>query len=85
MVEFTEKGAYAKTDIRTRFLESGCPNKKAREFLNGLHVKREELAAMGVDIDEKDYLSTITGSLSFHLANFASYRGADCRHHSRTY
>ena len=85
MVEFTEKGAYAKTDLHTRFLESGCPNKKACEFINGLHVKREELATVDVDIDEKDYLSTITSSLSFHLANFAAYRGVDCRHHSRTY
>lgn len=85
MVKFTEKGAYAKKDLRTRFLESGCPNKgKAREFLNGLHVKPEELAAMGVDIDEKDYLLTIIGSLPFHRANFAAYRGADCHHYSRT-
>ena len=85
VVKFTEKGAYTKMDLRTRFLESGCPNKgKAREFLNGLHVKREELAAMGVDIEEKDYLSTIIGSLHFHLTNFTAYRSADCHHHSRT-
>ena len=49
----------------------------AREFLDGLHIKREQLAAVSVGIDEKDYISTIIGSLPFHLANFAAYRGPD--------
>jgi len=75
VVKFMEKGAYAKTDLRTMFLESGCPNKgKACEFLNGLHVKREQLAAMGVDIDEKNYISTIIGSLPFHLSQLTTAR-----------
>ena len=62
--EYTDKGAYAKTDLRTKFLESRCPDKgNVWEFLEGLHVKREELAQVGVDINNKDYLSTIVGSL----------------------
>ena len=54
--EYTEKGAYAQTDLRGRFLESKCPDKgNVREFLDNLRVKREELTSVGVDIDEKDY------------------------------
>jgi hypothetical protein len=52
------------TDICGRFLESKCPDKgNVREFLHGLRVKHEELASVGVDIDEKDYRSTIKSSL----------------------
>jgi len=33
-----------------------CPDKaNVREFLDGLCTKREELATMAVDVDEKDY------------------------------
>ncbi|PPQ83602.1 hypothetical protein CVT26_001384 [Gymnopilus dilepis] len=71
--EFTEKGAYAQTDLRTKFLESRCPDKgNVREFLNGLRVKKEELASVGVIIEEKDYTSTIISSLPYALANYAS-------------
>jgi len=73
VTEYTDKGAYAQTELRTKFLESRCPEKgNVREFLEGLHVKREELAQVGVDIENKDYLSTIVGSLPFALSNFAS-------------
>ena len=42
VAEYTEKGAYAQTDLRGRFLESKCPDKgNVREFLDGLRVKRE--------------------------------------------
>ena len=80
VTEYTEKGAYAQTDLRGRFLESKCPDKgNVREFLDGLRVKREELASVGVDIDEKDYRSTIISSLPFTLANFASSQLAAAR------
>src|SRR5258708_23952071 len=70
--EYTEKGAYAQTELRTKFLESHCPEKgNIREFLEGLHVKKEELAQVEVTIDRKDYLSTIISSLPYHLSNFA--------------
>lgn len=36
VTEYTEKGAYAQTDMRARFLESKCPDKgNVREFLDG--------------------------------------------------
>jgi hypothetical protein len=80
VTEYTEKGAYAQTDLRGRFLESKCPDKgNVREFLDNLRVKREELASVGVDIDEKDYRSTIISSLPFALANFASSQLAAAR------
>ena len=40
------------------------------EFLDSLWVKQEELASVGVDIDEKDYCSTILASFPFALSNF---------------
>jgi len=71
--EYTEKGAFAQMDLRMCFLESKCPDKgNVRQFLDELHVKREELATVGVDIDEKDYRSTIISSLPYSLANFTS-------------
>ncbi|KJA29505.1 hypothetical protein HYPSUDRAFT_97398, partial [Hypholoma sublateritium FD-334 SS-4] len=63
-----------------RFLETKCPEKSnVREFLDNLRVKREELASVGVDIDEKDYRSTILSSLPTVLANFASSQLAAAR------
>jgi hypothetical protein len=50
-----------------------CPEKmNPREFLEGLRVKREELAQAGVMIEEKDYFSVIISSLPIGLSNFAS-------------
>ena len=83
--EYTEKGAFAQTDLRTRFLESKCPDKgNVRQFLDELRMKREELATVGVDIDEKDYHSTIISSLPYSLANFASNQLAAAKLYSST-
>jgi hypothetical protein len=80
VTEYTEKGAYAQTDLRARFLDSKCPERfNVREFLDTLRVKREELASVGVEIDEKDYRSTIISSLPNALANFASSQLAAAR------
>ena len=58
--EYTKKGTMTQTDLHTRFLESRCPEKSnVCAFLDLLHLKREELAQVGVKIDEKDYHSTI--------------------------
>ena len=63
VTEYTEKGAYAQTDLHGRFLKSKYPDKgNVQEFLDNLRVKQEELASVGVDIDEKDYQSTIISS-----------------------
>ncbi|KAF8989668.1 hypothetical protein BDZ89DRAFT_1197658, partial [Hymenopellis radicata] len=46
--------------MRRDFLEMKCASKqKVSEFLDSLSVKREELAAVGVDIVEQDYSQTI--------------------------
>src|SRR6266699_3491917 len=80
VVEYTSKGAYAQTDLRQKFMDMKCPDKgNVREFLDSLRVKREELASVGVDIDEKDYRSTILASLPITLSNFASAQLAAAR------
>ncbi|CAA7265260.1 unnamed protein product [Cyclocybe aegerita] len=79
-VEYTEKGAYAQTELCAKFLDSKCPDKgNVREFLGGLRVKKEELTKVGVDIDNKDYLSTIITSLPLWLSSFASAQLASAR------
>ncbi|KAJ3492715.1 hypothetical protein NLJ89_g11176 [Agrocybe chaxingu] len=80
VVEYMEKGAYAQTELHSKFLDSKCPDKgNIREFLGGLHVKKEELAMVGVDITNKDYLSTIIASLPLSLSSFASAQLASAR------
>src|SRR6266850_3340716 len=59
--------------MRAKFLDLKCPDKgNVRLFLDSLRTKREELATVGVEVDEKDYHSTIISSLPIPLANFAS-------------
>jgi hypothetical protein len=83
--EYTEKGAYAQTDMRAKFLASRCPEKgNVRDFLEELRTKREELVQVGVDIDAKDYLSTIISSLPISLSSFASAQLAAARMFSPT-
>jgi hypothetical protein len=83
--EYTEKGAYAQTDLQTKFLESKCTTGgDVRQFLDKLRTKRDELAAVGVSIREKDYRSTIIQSLPNHLAIFTSGQLATARLYSPT-
>ena len=71
--EYTKKGTMAQMDLCTEFLESKCPiGGDVHTWLDSLRVKREELAQAGVDIDEKDYHSTIIKSLPPFLSNFSS-------------
>jgi len=71
--EFSKKSAYAQADMRAKFMAMRCPEKgNPREFLEGLRVKKEELAQAGVEVDEKDYFSIIISSLPYSLSNFAS-------------
>ena len=51
-----------------RCLEKG----NLRDFLEGLRVKKEEMAQAGVNVNEKDYFSIIISSLPYSLSNFAS-------------
>jgi len=83
--EYTEKGTYAQTDLRTKFLESKCPfGGDIWQFLDELRAKRDELSAVGVKIEEKDYHSTIIQSLPNHLASFASGQLATARLYATT-
>jgi hypothetical protein len=72
--EYTEKSVYVQTNLRTKFLELKCPSGGGDiwTFLNKLHAKQDELSAVGVVIEEKDYQSTIIQSHPNHLASFAS-------------
>ena len=80
VTEYTQKGAFAQTEMRAKFLGMKCPEKgNVREFLDTLRVKKEELATLGVSIDDRDYLSTIIASLPISLANFASNQLAAAR------
>ena len=84
-IEYTEKGIFAQTDLCMHFLKSKCPEKgNVCQFLDELCIKWEELATVGVDIDEKDYYSTIISSLPIPLANFTSNQLAFAKIHSTT-
>ena len=47
-------------------------NTNTQHFLDGLWTKQEELASIGIEINEQDYWSTIVKSLPMSLANFTS-------------
>ena len=71
--EYTEKGASAQTDLRAQLRELKlAKGADVRQFLDGLRTKKEELAAVGVSIDDTDFRPTIIKSLPNSLANFAS-------------
>ena len=71
--EYTVKGAYTQTEMRTKFLTMRCLEKgNLRDFLRGLRLKKEELAQVGVKISDEDYLATIISSLPDGLSDFAS-------------
>jgi len=80
VVEYTSKGAYAQTDLHKKVMDMRCADKgNVREFLDDLRVKREELVSVGMDINKKDYRSTILASLPIALSNFASAQLAATR------
>ena len=80
ITEYTQKGTFAQTELRTQFLESKCPDKgNVRTFLEDLDTKRESLATVGVEINEDDYRSTMIRSLPPYLSTFASNQLAAAR------
>ncbi len=71
--EFSVKSQYAEADLLTAFSEMRCPRGgDIRTFLGQMRVKREELAAVGVTVTEKDYRSAIIKSLPEEMSKFAS-------------
>ena len=66
--EYTEKGTFAQTELRTCFLETQCQDKgDICQFLDDLCIKQEELATMGVELMKK-----ITTPLSYPPFLFTS-------------
>ena len=71
--EFSIKSQYAETDLLTAFTEMRCPRGgDVRSFLGQMRVRREELAAVGVTMTEKDYRSAIIKALPEEMSKFAS-------------
>jgi hypothetical protein len=72
--EFIAKGVYAKNDLEHAFLLMRCPKGgDIRTFLTSLTYKREELAAAGVTISDKDYERTILRGIPEELAKYAAH------------
>src|SRR6266702_2413643 len=70
--EFSVKSQYAEADLLTAFSEMHCPRGgDVRTFLGQMRVKREELAARGVTMTEKEYRSAIIKSLPEEMSKFA--------------
>ena len=71
--EFSIKGQYAEADLLMAFNKMRCPQGgDVRTFLGSMRVKREELAAVGVSMSEKEYRSAIIKSLPEEMSKFAS-------------
>jgi hypothetical protein len=72
-LEYQAKSAYAQADLHQSFLEMRCARGgDVREFLASLCYKREELAATGVHVTDKEYERTILRGIPSELATFAS-------------
>ena len=71
--EFTAKSVYAQNDLESAFYEMRCQKgEDVRVFLTNLRYKREELAAAGVLITDRDYQRTVLRGITEELARFAS-------------
>ncbi|KZT27770.1 hypothetical protein NEOLEDRAFT_1021166, partial [Neolentinus lepideus HHB14362 ss-1] len=71
--EFTHKGLHMQADICRHFMASKCSLKgNVRDFLEGLLMKKEELASIGVDISDKDLRATIVACLPEALSHFTA-------------
>ena len=79
--EFSKKSAYAQADMRAKFMAMRCLDKgNPREFLEGLRVRKEELAQRA-----SRSMKRITSRSSyppFHIPSQISHRANSRRHHS---
>ena len=72
--EYQAKSAYAQADLHQAFLDMRCAKgEDVRMFLASLCYKKEELAAAGVQVSEKEYERTILRGIPDKLATFASH------------
>jgi len=70
--EFTAKSVYAQNDLESSFYEMCCTKGgDVHAFLGSLRYKREELAAAGVHITNKEYQRTVLKGILEELACFA--------------
>jgi transposase InsO family protein len=71
--EYTAKSVYAQNDLEQAFLDMRCPKGgDVRPFLTTVRNKREELAAAGIRITNKEYQHTVLKSIPEELAKFAA-------------
>ena len=71
--EYTAKSVYAQNDLEATFYDMRCEKGgDVRAFLTSLRYKREELAAAGVSITDRDYQRTVLKGITEDLARFAS-------------
>jgi hypothetical protein len=72
--EYQAKSAFAQANLHQAFLEMRCTKGgDVREFLASLGCKREEMAAAGVSVTEKEYKCTILRGIPSELATFTSH------------
>jgi transposase InsO family protein len=71
--EYQAKSHFAQADLHQSFMDMRCAKGgDVREFLASLCYKREELAAAGVPVSDKEYERTILRGIPTDLATFAS-------------
>ncbi len=71
--EFTTQSIYAQNDLEEAFFNMCCAKgEDIQTFLTALRCKHEELAAVGVQITQREYQHTILKSLPNELAKFAA-------------
>src|SRR6266851_5443417 len=71
--EFTAQSIYAQNDLEEAFFNMCCAKgEDIQTFLTALRCKHEELAAVGVQITQREYQHTILKSLPNELAKFAA-------------
>jgi hypothetical protein len=71
--EFTAQSIYMQNDLKQAFFNMRCPKGgDVRAFLTALRYKKEELAAAGVRVTQKEYQCTVLKSIPDKLTKFAS-------------
>ena len=72
--KYQAKSAYVQADLHQAFLDMRCvKGEDIWTFLASLCYKKEELAAAGVQVSEKEYERTILQGIPDKLATFASH------------
>jgi hypothetical protein len=71
--EYSITSQYAEVDLLTAFSELRCSAvSKVWTFLRQMHMKCEELAAVGVEVTGKEYQSALLKSILEEMSKFAS-------------